>query len=78
MNTQTLKTLENPLPARPAGRLSYSVEEVISLTGLGRTTLYRLMAQGELISCKIGRRRLIRASDLNVFLDRIADSTTSE
>ena len=74
MTTETIQTLANPPLMRAAARLSYSIEEVVGLTGLGRTTLYRLIAQGELISCKIGRRRLVRASDLDAFLDRTASA----
>lgn len=48
----------------PQDRLAYSIAEASSLTGIGRTTLYRLMDRGELRSCKIGRRRLIPAQAL--------------
>lgn len=45
-------------------RLAYSIAEVSQLTGIGRTTLYRLMDQGDLQTRKLGRRRLIPASEL--------------
>lgn len=69
MNTQIPESLGNPPLSRATDRLSYSIGEVAELTGLGRTTLYQLIGQGELPSCKVGRRRLIRAADLEAFLD---------
>ena len=45
-------------------RLAYSVAEASRTTGLGRTTLYGLIASGALPSRKIGKRRLIPAEGL--------------
>lgn len=50
---------------RPAPlRLAYSVDEAARATGLGRTTLFKLIGNGTLPSVKIGKRRVIRAADL--------------
>ena len=49
-------------------RLSYSVHEAAMATGIGRTTLYKLIGDGTLPSTKIGGRRLIRAADLDRML----------
>ncbi|WP_293809376.1 helix-turn-helix domain-containing protein [uncultured Bosea sp.] len=46
------------------GRLAYSPEEAARLTGVSRAFLYLEMQRGKLTSIKIGRRRLIRRSDL--------------
>lgn len=43
----------------PAQRLAYSFAEAESLSGLSRSTLYRLMASGQLKTVLLGRRRLI-------------------
>lgn len=45
-------------------RVTYSVAEVTDITGLGRTTLYKLMNEGQLPSIKVGRRRLVKAEHL--------------
>lgn len=50
-------------------RLTHSPDEVVSLTGLSRIVIYRLIAAGELKSIKIGKRRLIRDADLRAFID---------
>lgn len=45
-------------------RIAYSLAEVEALSGLSRSTLYRLMARGELETVKRGRRRLVPAKQL--------------
>ena len=40
----------------PTHRIAYSVSEVSQLTGIGKTKLYQLIADGQLGSRKIGRR----------------------
>jgi len=44
---------------RPNEPLAYRVDEFCRVVGLGRTTVYALIAQGKLASVKIGNRRLI-------------------
>jgi len=44
------------------------VAEASHVTGIGRTTLYKLMGDGSLSSVKIGNRRLIPASALQAIL----------
>lgn len=45
-----------------------SVEQVMSRLNVRRTTVYGLMASGELRSCKIGHRRLVSESALVEFI----------
>lgn len=45
-------------------RLAYSPEEAARITGVSRAFLYLEMQRGRLSSVKIGRRRLVRRSDL--------------
>ena len=56
--------------------LAYSVEQATRVTGLGRTTLYALMAKGCIPSGRIGRRRIILRAGLEAFilgqLDQVA------
>lgn len=49
----------------PARKLAYSIKEAADAVGLCRSSIYRLMATGELPSIKIGKRRLIAADVLN-------------
>ena len=46
-------------PARPNEPLAYRVNEFCRVVGLGRTTVYGLIADGTLPSVKIRGRRLI-------------------
>lgn len=50
-------------------RLAYSPAEAAEAIGISRAKLYELLEAGELRSVKIGRRRLIRAADLESLLD---------
>ena len=45
-------------------RLALRILEVSAITGLSRSTLYKLMGEGKLRSVKAGKRRLIMRTDL--------------
>ena len=53
-------------------KLAYSIEEVSSITGLGRTKLYQIINSGDLKSRKIGKRTLVLKEDLETFLTNLA------
>jgi len=46
----------------------YDLDEAAALLRVGRSTLYELIARGELASIKIGRRRLITHEAALAFL----------
>jgi excisionase family DNA binding protein len=48
--------------------ISYSVKDVCTLLGLGRTTIYKLLEQGCLTRIKVGSRTLIPAGDVEALL----------
>jgi excisionase family DNA binding protein len=45
-----------------------SVDEVIEILGVGRTSVNGYLWSGELPSYKIGRRRMVRPEDLETFI----------
>ena len=49
-------------------KFAYSVNEAIKILGLGRTTLYKLIASGLLKTVKIGGRRLIPRAAIEALL----------
>ena len=49
-------------------KLSLSIEEAMTATGLGRTKLYKIINSGEIKARKIGRRTIILKDDLEAFL----------
>lgn len=61
----TVTTSKRPLDA---SRLGYSPEEAATISGVSRAFLYLEMQRGKLDSIKVGRRRLIRRSDLLAWL----------
>jgi excisionase family DNA binding protein len=48
--------------------LSYSIADVVKLSGVGRTVLYEEIKAGRLKAHKLGRRTLILADDLQHWL----------
>lgn len=51
-------------------KLAFSVAETCDVLGLGKTNIYRLIADGELNTVKIGGRRLVPAASIQALLDR--------
>lgn len=52
-----------------AGKLAVTVREAGQLTGLSRTTLYKLFSNGKLTPRKVGKRTLILVSELEAFVN---------
>jgi excisionase family DNA binding protein len=59
---------KSDLPARPAERLAYSIQDVTKVTGLGRSYIYEEIKAGRLIIRKAGRRSLVFDDDLKAWL----------
>jgi len=50
-------------------KLAYSIEEVVEVTGLGRSFLYEILASGQLTARRVGvRRTVILKDDLDNWL----------
>lgn len=49
-------------------QLSFSIEEVQTVTGLGRTRIYAAIGSGALKAKKFGKRTLVLKDDLDAFL----------
>jgi excisionase family DNA binding protein len=60
-------------PQIQASALLVTIEEAASMLGIGRTNTYGLVMGGQIQSVKIGRRRLVVASGLQVFIDRLLE-----
>ena len=54
--------------------LSVTIPDACTMTGLGRSKLYELLASGEIRSGKAGRRRLIPVDALREWVDSLAPS----
>jgi excisionase family DNA binding protein len=67
MNSHQVRAPQGDLRASTE-KLAYTVPEALYATGLGRTTLYALIAEKKLRSIKVGSRTLIPADSLRVFL----------
>jgi excisionase family DNA binding protein len=51
-------------------RVLLSVDEAARRLSVGLTVMYELLARDEIASCKLGRRRLIPAVELERFAER--------
>lgn len=51
-------------------RLTYSIEQAARALGVGRSLVFTLLKEGQLKSIRVGKRRLVLATELQAFLDR--------
>jgi excisionase family DNA binding protein len=58
-------------PATTIPPLLASVKAVMRRTGLGRTKIYELIAEGELQPVKVGRRTMFRVDELAAWVERL-------
>ena len=52
----------------PPVRVAFSLHEVSQATGLGYSTVRRVVREGQLPTVRVGRRLLVRVSDLDAWL----------
>ncbi len=65
-------------PPMISNRLLLTVEEAGQLLGVGRTTVYQLIGDGEIRTVKIGRSRRVARCDLEAFVEQLrADVATA-
>ncbi len=70
--------MEKPTPpSRHPERLTVSPAEACSMVGIGRTHLYRLIADGRIRPAKLGRRTLIPVAQLHALLADAQDAAPS-
>ena len=70
-----MKTKPQPSPEEVRSKETLSPEDVAVLVGCGRTTAYKLLADGSIPSFTVGRLRRVRRADAERFIEeRIAAS----
>lgn len=52
--------------------LSAPINEAARSIGVSRSTIYNLIAKGQLETIKIGRRRLVKTDSIRTFVDQAA------
>lgn len=55
-------------------KISVTIPQACELTGLGRSTIYRLFDESKLSRVKVGSRTLIMVSDLRALMDSLSDT----
>jgi excisionase family DNA binding protein len=56
--------------AVPVFPLAYGIEDAADALGLSRSRIYELIATGEIVACKVGKRTIIPTTELTAFLER--------
>lgn len=56
------------VPASMSSLQLLSVDQAIALLGVGRTYFYELVSQGRISPVKLGRRTLVKATELQAFI----------
>jgi excisionase family DNA binding protein len=49
--------------------IAYTIPDAVRVSGIGRTTLYKLIGAGEIEARKVGNRTLIPADSLRAYID---------
>lgn len=57
-------------------KLAMSIDQAAEAAGVGRDTIYRAINDGSLKTAKIGKRRLVRITDLNSWLESAVAKTS--
>lgn len=53
-------------------QLAVSISDTVKALGIGRTTVYAMLADGRLEAFKLGRRRLVKAASIRALADKAA------
>lgn len=61
-------------PKPMTDKISVTIPQACELTGLGRSTIYRLFDESKLSRVKVGSRTLIMVSDLRALMDSLSDT----
>jgi excisionase family DNA binding protein len=66
---------DTPITSRPIDprafglvKATYGVRETLDLLSIGRTSLYKAIARGDIEPVKLGKKTLFRAADLAAFV----------
>lgn len=75
--TRDVASLMNPVEspdgvAYPRAARLLAIEEAARQLGVGRTTIFGLVATGDLRTVKIGRRRLVPIEAINELVERLS------
>lgn len=54
-----------------SAKIAYTIPEAVKATGMGRSTIYKLIASNELPVIKVGKRTLLRRTALEGYFDRL-------
>jgi excisionase family DNA binding protein len=53
--------------------LTVTIPQACNMTGLGRSTMYRLFDEGKIPKLKVGNRTLIKVADLQAYIESLSE-----
>ena len=62
-------------PPRRGPENHLSIDEAADALGIGRSRIYELLAAGELVSLRLGRRRWVTRASVEALLERAAQAS---
>lgn len=68
-----LHASERSVPELPQ-KMAYSIKEVVTLFGIGRSSIYREISEGRLRVIKLGKRSLVLRTDLDEWMKKLPGS----
>jgi excisionase family DNA binding protein len=69
-----IETPARPRPTSAGQPLLLSIVEAAACLGISRAHFYEILGQHDLPTVRLGRRRMIRARDLESFVTSLVDS----
>ncbi len=73
MGRSRLKQQAPATPPTPLKKVFHSVEEAAEILNLGRSTVFTLIRERRLHTARVGKRRLVSASELEAFAVRLQE-----
>lgn len=55
-------------------KLAATIPQAMEMTGLGRSSIYRLFKEKKLTPLKAGKRTLIRTTEIEAFINSLAEA----
>lgn len=63
-------------PKNTLGPISVGIDEAARLIGVARSMFYEMIANDEIETFKLGRRRLVRVKTLEAFIKRLSQENS--
>lgn len=70
MTTATLATKRKVIDLPPGSKLAYTVDEAAQALGVGTTTMWKMIREGDVVAKKVRGRTVVPREDLQRVIDQ--------